>query len=286
MDAQQATKELERLQTEMMTIQAKYMADPTPENIAKMQQELTALSMKMAEITSQAVGGAMQDLNMDDIDFSLDDEDLKQFIKDNPVAPGKEKYMPIGALLIATHYEPWQTLALMGDMEYWSQVLSEGWGITDAKEGKKMLASLLEGRHYAKFGEEFRKALAGKPHKLDDESVESYNATMETINEYMPGFLPTAKKCDNIIAWDLDRVGYLARIFHAMGWLSEAETYEWLDKTGKRIKTEFKTWDEYIASIVIGRAVAFSFDEVVVETAKEIVEDEKEYLKKYPLSSL
>jgi|GEM_PF-4470683 len=49
-------------------------------------------------------------------------------------------------------------------------------------------------------------------------------------------------------------------------------------------KAGFKTWEDYIVSILIGRAVAFRFDDVVVGAADHILEDGKALLKKHPVS--
>ena len=304
MNTQQIQQEMAKYQAEMMALQTKY-ATPTPENIAKMQQEMATLNQKIAELSMQYTtasmaenyGDAASDLvaqayanasagNFDPAD-ALDDEEteeaLLQFIEENRVAPEKEKYMPIGALLLASHGEPWQILALINEEDYWQEVLEEGWDIKNIKAGRKMLASLLEGRHAMTFGEEYKKFKSGKAHELDDDSVEAYNDNLECIEEYFPDLLPYAKKCDNILAWDLERVGYLARIFYRLEWIDEQEVFDWLAQTAEKIKVNFSSWEEYVASILIGRAIAFSFDDVMVELACEFMTDGKEFLKTHPI---
>ena len=274
---------MEELQAKMMEIQMKYAANPTSENMLKLQEEMAILSQQMSgAYTQMATGEGFDESDL----FEVDQEAIEQFIRDHPVPADKEKYLPIGALLIITHDEPWQTIIAMVEKEYWSDVLKEGWGIKNITEGRKMLSSLLEGRHNAKFGEEFRKFKAGKPSKLDDESIENYEDTMECLKEYLPVLLPIAQKCENIYAWDLERVGYLARIYLNMGWLNEDETFEWLDKAAKIIKKEYPGWKEYIAAILVGRAVAFSFDDVVVAAAEELLTSGKAALEKHPVSRL
>jgi hypothetical protein len=116
--------------------------------------------------------------------------------------------------------------------------------------------------------------------------VKRYTLTVECLKDTFPALLPAAEKCNNILAWDLERIGYLARIFLQLGWLTEAETVEWLEKTAKRIKAEFPDWKDYIASVLVGRAVAFAFDYSVVAAAELVLVGGEELVKKHPVSSL
>ncbi len=279
MDAEQTTREMEKLQAEIVKIQAKFAADPSEENLLKMQQEMAAISAKMVELS-------MQFSSDDDEDDEGDEEEIEEFIRTHPAPPGKEKYLPIGAIIVSMNYEPWQTFGLMADDDQWEGMLAGAWGINDAKEGKEMLASLLEGRHYAVYGEDFRNFKAGKPHGLDKETVEAYEYTMEGIKEYAPELFSVAKKCDNILAWDLERLGNLARVFRKLGWLSDSEMFEWLDKAAKRIKKEFPSWNEYAVSFLVGRAIAYDSDHDVILFAMLVLEEGKDLMKAHPTGSL
>ena len=304
MNAEQIQQELAKCQAKMLELQAKY-ADPTPENIVLMQQEMAGITQKMNELSLQyataiteSYGVSAEDIMSqafalaDSDGFEIDDlfgdnEDEKQeFAEQHPVAADKEKYLPIGALLLSTHDEPWRTLALMADDEYWQDVLEGGWGIEDIEEGREMLNSLLDGRHTNVYGEDYRKLRGGQSHELDEDSVDAYNDTLEALEEDLPELLPYAQNCDNILAWDIERVGYLARIFCHLGWIDEAETWEWIEKAAGQVKANFSCWEEYIASILMGRAVAFSFDYVMIGVAQELVDFGKEFLDAFPISEL
>jgi hypothetical protein len=274
------SKEIEEIQAEMARVHAKYIANPTPENMMKLNNELMALSMKMNEAAMRGEGGAA---------YAIDDEedyDIEKFIKDNRPPKDKEKYLPIGALLIVPHDEPWQTFATTVGEDYWMVPLMNGWGLKNAKGGRDILASLLGGRHYKEYGENFKKLKAGQPNKLNGESAEGYRDTLDAIKQHMPALLPKAEKCDNILAWDLDRVGYLARVFANIGWIPEAEMYEWLEKAAARIRSEYSDWEEYILSVAIGRGVAFNFDEEIIEVAAYILNEGKALMKAHPLKDL
>ena len=273
---------MERIQAEIMKIQAEYIANPTPENALLMQQKITTLSQEAVKVSAQVSGG--DDYEGDD--YEVDEQVLKDFADAHPVQEDQKKYLPIGAILIATHDEPWQCFALMEEAEYWQSVLEGGWGIGKVAAGRKMLASLLEGRHEAQFGGEYRKLKAGQPNKLDEDSVEGYGDTLESLKADIPALFPFAQKCNTLLAWDLERVGYLARIFRGLGWIDDAEMLDWIKKAAKAIKDTFSSWEEYMVSILIGRAVAYNFDYYVIGTAQEVFNGAQDILKKYPVGSL
>ena len=277
--------ELAAYQAEVMKIQTKYAANPTPANIAKMQKEMFALSQKMSELSMQIAAESYDAMSMDD-DDGYDEEAVQKFVSDNPPPKDKAKYLPIGALLLLTNGEPYETFALIQDQGDWLEAMEGAWGIKEAEEGKKMLRSLLKGRHEAKFGDAFRSFKNKKPHELDDDSIDNYKETLNNLKEDCPVLLPFVKKCNTLLAWDFERAGYLARIFAHLGWIDLKETFEWLEKTTAKIKENFSGWEEYAASILVGRAVAFSFDYQVIAAVQELFEEKKGFLKGHPFSSL
>jgi len=290
MDLEKMQAEMAKYQAEMLAIQAKY-SNPTPANIAKMQEEMLAINQKITELSMQyasaAASGGMDLSQMDyDDDDDDDEEEIQQFIKDHPAPKDKAKYLPLGALLLCTNGEPYETFALAGDEDDWLEALEEGWGFEDADDGIKMLTSLIKGRHEAKFGEDYRKLKAGKPHKIDEDGVEGYNDTLENLKEELPILLPYAKKCETLLAWDLERVCYLARIFVHLGWMEEADAFKWMEKAAAKVKETFTKWEDYAASILMGRAVAMGFGYQVIGAACELFEEKKAFLKSHPISAL
>jgi hypothetical protein len=302
-----------QLAAEIQRIQMEYAANPTPENLAKMQgemmriqQEMVAASMQEAQaamagtygaanpLVAEAMAGAQANaaaygnmLNQAmDLASGGDEAAQKKFAEEHPPAPGTAKYLPIGAFLLNTNDEPCETFALMGDKEEWREAMSEGWDISDADAGREMLESLLRGRHTQVFDGDYRKFKAGKPHKLDEDSVEAYNDMLETLGEYLPALLPYAQSCKTILAWDLERAGYLARIFAHLGWIPEKESFDWLKKTAAEIKKSFGSWEEYSVSIMTGRALHFESADTVIGAACELFGDKKPLLDSHPIADL
>jgi hypothetical protein len=149
-----------------------------------------------------------------------------------------------------------------------------------------MLESLLQGRHTQVFDADYRKLKAGQAHKLEEGSVEAYNDMLETLGGELPALLPYAKSCKTILAWDLERAGYLARIFAHLGWIPEKEAFDWLKKTAAEIKKSFVSWEEYAVSAMAGRALHFEDADPVIGAACELFGDKKSLLDSHPVSDL
>jgi hypothetical protein len=275
----------QQLAEEMQRVQMEYAANPTPENLAKMQSEMMWLQQKIMIASIQDISAAVAGAQ-DGVVFSCDEEEQKKFAEEHPPAPGKAKYLPIGAFLLNTNDEPCGTFALMGDKEEWREGISESWDIGDAEAGREMLESLLQGRHTQVFDEDFRKLKAGKRHKLNKDSVAAYKDMLETLDEDLPELLPYAENCQTILAWDLERAGFLARVFAHLGWIPEKEAFDWLKKTAAQIKKSFGRWEEYAVSIMAGRALHFESADSVIDAACELFGDKKSLLDSHPVSDL
>jgi hypothetical protein len=282
----------EQLAEEIQRVQAEYAAEPTPDNLKKMQSEMLRIQQEMIAASMQEAEAAMAGVYGADNPFAFaaaygdNEEAIKKFAAEHPPAPAMAKYLPIGAFLLNTNDEPCDTFALMGDKEEWREAISEGWDIDDAEEGREMLESLLQGRHTQVFDGDYRNFKAGKPHELDDDGVEAYNDMIETLNEYLPALLPFVQGCETILAWDLERAGYLARIFAHIDMIPEAEAFDWLKKTAAAIKKSFVSWEEYAVSVMVGRALHFESADPVIGAACELFGDKKAVLDSHPISDL
>lgn len=240
----------------------------------------------MAQMAAQMAGMMAQLQEEDDDEDELDEEALAAFLEENAVPPECQKYMPIGALLIGTHGEPYQTLRLVQDEEYTAAVLENGWGIESREDGLEMLESLLGGRHANAFAEEFAKAKAGDFEEMDEEDAEDYQAGVEAITEVLelPGAL--VERCDTLYAWDLERIGYLVRLFVNMGYLAEEEAWGWMQEAAAKIKETFSTWEEYMVSLLLGRGFAMGLHQEPYAVALDLLTDSRPFLDANPISAL
>lgn len=298
---------MSQLAQEMQRVQTEYAANPTPENLMKMQSEIMRLQQEMvmasmqtaptdgygvgnsffAEAQDAAAFGQLLGQSAGELFGGEDDaQEVADFIAAHPPAPDKAKYLPIGAFLLSTNGEPGETFALMGEQDEWLEAISEGWDIQDAQAGREMLQSLLQGMHTSVFDGDYQAFKAGQPHDLDEDSVEAYHDMLESLREELPVLLPYAQSCQTILAWDLERAGYLARIFAHLGWLSEAEAFDWLGKAAAQIKQTFQCWEQYTVSIMIGRALHFESADPVISAACELFDRNNPFLSRHPFSAL
>lgn len=283
--------EYEKMMKEMQKKMMEQMGIELPEGIedAYMEQamaqqaaaaQMTGMSPDaLAALMSEAMGGM-------DFDFGDDDEDLMAFVEAHPVPAAYQRYLPIGALLIGTWGEPYETLAITAGPEEIAYALENGWGIESREEGLEMLASLMKGRHATSFKETHEAAKAGRFDEMDEEDVEDYNLSVEGITEALSLPKNMVDNCATLLAWDLERVGYLARLFVKIGYVSEEEAWDWMQKAAAETKKTFNSWEEYIVSLLIGRGFAMGVAPEPYMVALDLLTDRRDFLDSHPISNL
>ena len=252
-----------------------------------------AMMKQQMQIMSAAMGNgadmqALQDQLAEymEEDEEMSDEEYAAWLKANAVPAKYQKYMPIGAVLIGTHGEPTETLRLFSDADDIEGMLEGGWGIEDAKEGVKMLASLLDGRHSKKFAKEFELAKAGKFDELDEDDAESYQLCAEAIVEALELPQKLVDNCKTLYAWDLDRIGYLARLFYNVEYITEEEAWQWMEKAAVKVKENFPSWEDYFVSLLLGRALAMGVAREPFDVVYYLLKENTDLLKSNPISKL
>lgn len=251
----------------------------------------------MAAMASMAMkqGDMFQDMLDLDEDEEFSDEDIQTFIDAHPAPSGMQKYLMIGALLIGTNGEPYTTLALMEDKEYYAEELEDGWEIESRADGLDMLQSLMEGRHSAQFAEDYavlrQHGIDGyfensETPLFDEDSLENYDAAIVGLTEVLEMPEKIACSCTSLYGWDLDRVGFLARILCHVGYITEIEAYEWMQKAGKAAAKTFSSWDAYFVSILLGRALHLGTAHEPFAVASDLLTDSHVLLEQYPIDCL
>ena len=239
---------------------------------AEMQEGMMRQQMAMQESMMAAYGGGdMPDLaasmsqTIEDMydDDEMTEEELETFIEENQVPDEMKKYLMVGAVLIGTNDEPYTTLALIGDKEDYRDTLECSWGIESREEALEMLESLLKGRHSEQFKKDYEVikihgtdgyfACAGDP-LFDEDEIEDFETAKEACGEILE-LSAQAENCTSLYAWDLDRIGLLARTLSHAGYITTDEAFDWLKKAGAKAAETFATWEDYIVSILLGRAL-------------------------------
>jgi len=243
---------------------------------------------------AQAQMAAYQNMVMDD-DDEISDEEWQAFLDANPVPAGMEKYLTIGGFLNSANGEPQTVLALTGDKEDYRDSIESNWGIEGRDDALEMLDSLLKGRHSELFKEDYAIIRehgiedyfdnADDP-TFDEDDIEMFEAAVEGITDILCISIDYVEECESLYAWDLERIGLLARILSHVGYITEDEAYEWLKKAGKLAAKTFKSWEEYAVSLILGRALHLGLTEELFAMTYDLLTENPEFLEKYPIESL
>ena len=245
---------------------------------------------------AQAQMAAYQNMIMEeDDDDEISEEEWQAFLDANPVPAGMEKYLTIGGFLNSANGEPQTVLALTGDKEDYRDSIESNWGIEGRDDALEMLDSLMNGRHSEAFKKDY--ALI-REHGTDDyfdhtedplfdeDDIEMFEAAVEGITDVLCISIDYVEECQSLYAWDIERIGLLARILTHVGYITEAEAYDWLKKAGKLAAKTFKSWEEYAVSLILGRALHLGLTEELFAMTYDLLTENPEFLEKHPIESL
>jgi Protein of unknown function (DUF1266). len=203
-----------------------------------------------------------------------------------PLKGGKEHLGCYGAFFI--HAQPARTLKMTGNPEALKKYdLEKDWGITSAESAKSVLQNLADlqetkdidlsvladqdiidvYREYELSGTKFSSADTRMT-----AAYNRYNANLQAFrwnNEYSLASAELYKKnikatfsevlsVSKVTAWDIERLAGVARKCYYVGYLTEDECYEYLEKASELAKQYYKTWREYIIGYFIGRGICYN----------------------------
>ena len=271
---------------------------------AQMQEAMMKQQMEMQSAMMGGIDfGQMQEAAQENMeayasmfeDDEMSEDELNAFLEAHPVPEEMKKYLMIGATLIGTNDEPYISLALTGDKEDYRDSIESSWGIDGREDALDMLESLLGGRHSVLFQKSYdilRKKGADdyfendNDPSFDEDDIENFLGAKEILAEFEPLSEEDIDGCKTLYAWDLDRIGLLARILSHVGYITEDEAYDWLQKASKKAGDTFGTWQEYFASLLLGRALHFGLNREPFAVAYDLLTDNSELLKTYDILSL
>ncbi|MBZ3935153.1 DUF1266 domain-containing protein [Methanimicrococcus blatticola] len=289
--ADEYEKMMKEMQKKMMEQMGIAMPEGFEDAYAEQAMAQQAAAAQMTGMSPDALAAlmseAMGEMNFDfEADAEEDDSDLIAFIEANPVPAEFDRLLPIGAFLIGTWGEPYETLAITSSSEEVAYALENGWGIESREEGLEMLESLMKGRHANSFKGRHEAMKAGRFDEVDGEDVEDYNLSVEGITEALSLPKNLVDNCTTLLAWDLERVGYLARLFVKIGYISEEEAWDWIQKAAAETKNTFNSWEEYIVSLLLGRGFAMGVAPEPYMVALDLLTDRRDFLESRPISNL
>lgn len=154
---------------------------------------------------------------------------------------------------------------LYGDMPGYSlkvqmrEMLSEYWGISNAKEMYETLNWLNEEGHRAEY-EAMHEALSNAGNVsdplqlLEKETVEKMSKDEQNGFQLMAAFVSNyGEKHPSILAWDLCRLVSVARFGVGAEYITEMEAWKWILDAALKLQTAFGSWQEMSENYIVGR---------------------------------
>jgi len=215
---------------------------------------------------------------------------MRQFEADYPISAAQQRLLTFGAVLFTQNLESCRTLRMTEDRQAVIARLAEWWGIRDRGEALHIAGylSVAEGHTpsadpiYQNLILRKRLDLVSQEEALDyllrleDEDIkdlgiwdipaqhilsglESYRAAKAMLidlgyTDLELSAIPSAA------AWDYGRTGLIARCGAKVGYLEEGETWDFLQAAADNATRVYRSWREYLAGYVIGRATGYFSD--------------------------
>ena len=169
----------------------------------------------------------------------------------------QENALVFGAVLTTRNGMPFDKLQAEEYKDASVQVLSSAWDVTDTKTAKETLEYLLAEGHRAEVDSilpELRTPEAASKNSAEFKAYEDVKKNL--IDNY--GY--TAEQIDGIktiSAWDYDRLVNVARFSHSAGYITEQEMWDYINKAVTQAKSDYNSWEEYFAGVMLGRSIAY-----------------------------
>ncbi|OJG98358.1 hypothetical protein RV18_GL003259 [Enterococcus termitis] len=170
----------------------------------------------------------------------------KKYRKKNQVLDqAKAQFLTFGSMYIFPDMtrcvSPMTTYA-----EQQKKIYKQWWGVSNRSEMLEMVDDLSVGAVHTP---RYIMQTFDFDHPIVESLITQINKEMEmeflTIEDF--------KRCQTVLAWDLERGANLARTSVGIGYFSERETYEYLRVITKTAQESFQSWKEYIVSFISGR---------------------------------
>lgn len=174
-------------------------------------------------------------------------------------------------------------------------LLEDYWQVFDKVDALEILSDL-QNRNHDKYIDIVYRAFEDKENYVailksnlpaEEEVFTYYLAIYRNLNNLVPelieeGVAPNFTSLRQIkdTGWNYGRGAFLARCCFDMGYLTEEELKDYLEKSYIEIKTYCSSWKEYTVSYIFGRALwGGSTNSGMIQIAQDLLESEKSPLK-------
>lgn len=161
---------------------------------------------------------------------------------------------------------------LDGDYYEIKTTLDEYWGITDSSTAIETLDWLVKEGHRINANEFLTVLKNGEEDQYEDfEDIKSLYDSCNTMLLEIGVSQDTLNNVKTVGAWDYDRIVNVARWSYSAEYITEEQAWSYIQKAREMARSEFNSWDEYFASHVYGRSIAYDGDPAELKAVGELL---------------
>lgn len=174
----------------------------------------------------------------------------------------KQHLLAYGANLSLYRSESPRILPVKEDYETLKEGLSSYWDVSNTEEAVQTLEWLLTEGHRARYDQLLIALKAGQSFTEEEvgKSQECYEAAQEVIMKKLSFTKSDFDQVDTIAAWDFDRAVNIARWSYILGYLTEEQAWDYIERAADDTSQIFGSWKDYFSSFAFGRAIAYEGD--------------------------
>ncbi|MEG0851525.1 MAG: DUF1266 domain-containing protein [Flavobacterium sp.] len=186
----------------------------------------------------------------------------------NPLTDQQNRLLTFGAILFYWRSENILGIALEKNLDMYIYGLKHQWDITNREEAKDTLNSLLL----------LNKSESFKP--LLQQPTEENIKIRKKIAKGLGIELSVVEQTQSAYAWDICRAVSLTKWCYWCGYLTEDETWAYMEEAAEIANQHGKDWTDYTVSFLLGRTIqGFDLDELIVES-KQLLNGDSLYKNK------
>ncbi|MCH1627201.1 DUF1266 domain-containing protein [Fredinandcohnia quinoae] len=177
----------------------------------------------------------------------------------NTLPKEKQHLLAYGANLALYRSESPRILPVKVDHETLKEGLSSAWEVSNTEEAVQTLEWLLTEGHRGRYDELLIALKAGQTFTEGEvgKSQECYETTQKGMMQKLSFTKSDFDQVDTIAAWDFDRAVNIARWSYILGYLTEEQAWDYIERAANNASQLFDSWKDYFISFAFGRAIAY-----------------------------
>ena len=164
-----------------------------------------------------------------------------------PLSPGRARGLATAALIVEVNRGRQDLLAAGFPRDEARETLASAWSCSDRASVRRRLV-WLENEGDRRRWEMLVQAFDRGDPELEDAAFSDpdLRAELDVVNRH-------GRRHPSLVAWDLCRAVALVRFAYAAGYLTEVESWQWVDRFGAMIRSGFSSWREMSDNYMVGR---------------------------------